>query len=267
MHRSIKPAAGALLLSLILVACGGGGGDDSGSSTTTAAASSAAASSKAASSTAAATSSVSAAVSTTDWTFNDSAYAAADTALFAATYSSTGDNSIKALLVDGTLSAGDLSTALLNGSGQVSYDGLLFNSTAASVIRYRPTGNSSCANCWNTNGSFYTSNTTLLPAVGGDLNTNGNVRTYIAIPVTAGKAFTVTVNYKQTSTTATAGKIALAGSDNKLLVAKDCFASGTVDSITYSGAANHAYTHIKIFYGREGASGGGVNITSMQRVQ
>ncbi|NSL53534.1 hypothetical protein [Uliginosibacterium aquaticum] len=65
MHRSIKPAAGALLLSLILVACGGGGGDDSGSSTTTPAASSAAASSKAASSAATATSSTAAATSST----------------------------------------------------------------------------------------------------------------------------------------------------------------------------------------------------------
>jgi hypothetical protein len=96
------------------------------------------------------------------------------------------------------------------------------------------------------------------------------VRTYISIPVETNKAFTITLNYKQTSATATVGKIALVGSDNKVLVVKDASntsAAATGDSLTLSVPEGHNYTAIKIFYGREGITSGGVNITSMSRAQ
>lgn len=190
---------------------------------------------------------------TKNWGFDSAAYALADTTLFAAAYSATVDNNIKAT------------------SGDVSVDGLTFNSTAANVIRYRPAGsasNASASPLWNTNGSFFTANSVLMPAVAGDVDTT-KVRTYIAVPVTAGTAFTITMDYKQTGSGATAAKVALMGSDNKVLVAKDASfsAAGTGDTITLSVPAGHAYTSIKILYGREGITTGGINITNIQRVQ
>jgi archaellum component FlaF (FlaF/FlaG flagellin family) len=190
---------------------------------------------------------------TKDWAFDSAAYATADTALFAAAYTAAGDNGIK-----------------ITG-GDVAVDGLIFNSTAASVIRYRPAGstnNATATAVWNTNGAFFSNNTTLIPVVGSDLPTN--VRTYIAIPVTSGTAFTITLNYKQTSTTAATGKIALVGSDGKVLAVKDAHkdtAAATGDTLTVTVPAGHTQTSVKIIYGREAATGGGVNITSMQRVQ
>lgn len=191
---------------------------------------------------------------TKNWGFDSAAYALADTTLFAAAYNAAADNNIKAT------------------SSDVSVDGLIFNSTAVNVLRYRPAGstsNASASPLWNTNGSFFTSNSVLMPAVGGDIDTT-KLRTYIAVPVTAGTAFTITVDYKQTGSGATAAKVALVGSDNKVLAAKDASfgsAAGTGDSITISVPAGHAYTSIKILYGREGITTGGVNITNIQRVQ
>jgi hypothetical protein len=190
---------------------------------------------------------------TKDWGFDSAAYATAGTNLFAAAYDATVDNGIK-----------------ITG-GDVSVDGLVFNSTAANVIRYRPAGSASNATAtavWNTNGAFFTNNTTLIPAVAADLPTN--VRTFISIPVTSGAAFTITLNYKQTSTSATAGKMALVGSDGKVLAVKDAHkdtAAATGDTLTLTVPAGHTQTFVKVIYGREGITSGGVNITSMQRVQ
>ncbi len=200
----------------------------------------------------ASSSSSTAAVVTRSWGFNSDAYAAADTALFMASYNPVGDNGIK-----------------ITG-GEVSVDGLLFNSTATNVIRYRPAGssNNTSANAiWNTNGSFFTSNSVMVPAIGGDLV---SVRTYLAIPVASGMAFTITISYKQTSASATAGKIALAGSDNKILAFKDASistAAVTGDTISLTVPAGHSYSSVKIIYGREAVSSGGVNISAMELVQ
>ena len=190
---------------------------------------------------------------TKNWGFDSSAYAAVDTALFSATYNASADNLIK-----------------ITG-GDVLVDGLVFNSTAASVLRYRPAGSASNATAsalWNTNGSFFTSNATLIPAVGEDLP--ANVRTYIAVPVEAGKALSLTISYRQTgSATATAGKIALVGSDGKVLAFKDASyanASGG-DSITLALDASHTQTAVKIIYGRETLATGGINILSIAREQ
>lgn len=212
------------------------------------AASSVAPSSSSAASSAA--SSVASGAVTRDWAFDSAAYAAADTNLFMAAYNALTDNGIKAT------------------PAEVNVDGLWFYSSAVNVLRYRPAGSASNAGTtalWNTNGAFFTNNTTLIPAVGADLPTN--VRTYIAIPVTTGTEVTISVNYKQTSTTATAGKLALVGSDGKVLAVKDVFAATAGDSIAVTVPAGHSLTAVKIIYGRENTSGGGVNITSMQRVQ
>lgn len=189
---------------------------------------------------------------TRTWGFDSAAYAAADTSLFGATYNPAGDNSIKAT------------------GGDVLVDGLIFNS-AAGVLRYRPAGsanNASATALWNTNGAFFTNNTTLIPAVGEDLPSN--VRTYIALPVEAGRALSMTVSYRQTgNNTVTAGKFALVGSDGKVLAVKDAsFASASGgDSISINLDATHSQTTIKLIYGREGIDGGGVNILELVRQQ
>lgn len=222
------------------------------SAATSSSSSSVASSEVVSSSSASSSSSSAAAVITKVWGFDSSAYAAADTNLFMATYNPIADNGIKVT------------------GGEVAVDGLLFNSTATNVVRYRPAGsaNNTSANAiWNTNGSFFTSNAVMMPAVGGDLV---SLRTYIAIPVTSGAAFTININYKQTSASGTAGKVALAGSDNKVLVVKDASistAAATGDTISLSVPAGHNYTSVKIIYGREGISSGGVNIIAMERVQ
>ncbi|MEN0037404.1 MAG: pectinesterase family protein [Cellvibrio sp.] len=189
---------------------------------------------------------------TRSWGFDSAAYAVADTSLFGAAYNAAADNSIKAT------------------GGDVTVDGLTFNS-AANVLRYRPAGsaNNATANAfWNTNGSFFTSNAVMMPAVGESLT---SVRTYISIPVEAGKAFTVTINFRQTGSGASAAKVALAGSDNVVLVVGDAtyaVAGGTEgSSITYTADASHQLTAIKFIYGRENLGTGGVNILEMERVQ
>jgi len=198
-------------------------------------------------------SSAAAVIVTKNWGFDSAAYAVADTNLFGATYNAAADNGIKVT------------------GGDVTVDGLIFNSTAASVLRYRPAGsaNNATANAyWNTNGSFFTSNSVMMPAVGESL---ANVRTYFSIPVEAGKAFTVTVNFRQTGSGASAAKIALAGNDGVVLAVADAtFAvAGGVNgsTITYTADASHQLTSVRIFYGREGLATGGVNITQIERVQ
>lgn len=190
---------------------------------------------------------------TKTWGYDTAAFAAVETDLFSAPYSPSADNNIKA-------------------AADISVDGLHFYSTAANVLRYRPAGstnNTTTLPWWNTNGSFFTSNGVMMPAVGESLS--NNVRTYIAIPVETGKAFTITVNFKQTGTGATAAKIALAGSDNVVLAVTDAsyaMAGGeSGSSITYTANAAHQLTAVKLLYGREGLSTGGVNITQIDRVQ
>ncbi|MBE8717813.1 hypothetical protein C4F51_11520 [Cellvibrio sp. KB43] len=187
---------------------------------------------------------------TTTWGFDSAAYAAADTNLFGAAYNAVADNSIKVT------------------DGEVSVDGLTFYSTAANVLRYRPAGsvnNSSTSALWNTNGAFFSNNTTMMPNVGESLPPN--VRTYIAIPVEAGKALNITIKYSQTGSGATAGKIALVGSDGTVLAAKDAsFAVASEgDSISLDLDATHSQSAIKIIYGREGLSTGGINIQEISR--
>lgn len=190
---------------------------------------------------------------TRSWSFDSAAYATADTNLFAAAYNAAADNGIKVT------------------GGEVTVDGLVFYSTSASVLRYRPAGSANNATLtaqWNTNGSFFTNNTTLIPAVGEDLPSN--VRTYISVPVEAGKALNLTIDYRQTgANTVTAGKIGLVGSDGKVLAVKDAsYASASAgDFITLTLDASHTQTAVKIIYGRESLSSGGINILEMARVQ
>ena len=207
------------------------------------------------------------------WGFNDANYLAADTSLFTATYGATIDNNVKVTNTNpGGLTATPLSDDMLTGNGQVSVDGLLFNTTASSVtMRYRTAtnaSNTSGASLWNTTGSFYSASATVLPAVGATVNSaGGNVRSYLAVPVTSGTAFTLSVTYKQTSAGQTLGKVALIGSDNVILAAQAADYAQAGSTITYSGLAGHSLTSVRIFYSRDGAGGGGMNISQIVRTQ
>ncbi|WP_152600192.1 pectinesterase family protein [Cellvibrio mixtus] len=198
-------------------------------------------------------SSSAAATLTKTWGFDSAAYATADTSLFGAAYSASADNGIKVT------------------GGDITVDGLVFNSTAANVLRYRAAGsanNATATAVWNTNGSFFTNNATLIPAVGEDLPSN--VRTYIAVPVESGKALALSISYRQTgANTVTAGKFALVGSDGKVLAVKDAsYANASAgDSITLTLDASHSQTAVKLIYGREGLASGGVNILEIVRNQ
>ncbi|PLK49342.1 hypothetical protein [Uliginosibacterium sp. TH139] len=180
MHRSIKPAAGALLLSLILVACGGGGGDDSGSSTTTAAASSAAASSKAASSTAAATSSTAAATSSTATaTSSTAASVAAGVPINAYSATNAPDNSAAITLSNATAASFTVSGANFanNGAGEETVD----TSAAAATNWAKYTGAFDAS-------STYPKSVTFVARVKGAAATYKGMDLEIAVPDTAAGA-------------------------------------------------------------------------------
>lgn len=189
------------------------------------------------------------------WGYDSAAFATANTNLFGAAYTAVGDNGIKA-------------------SADITVDGLHYYSTAANVMRYRPAGSTNNVTSlpwWNTNGSFFTNNTTLIPAVGDDAPSN--VRAYIAIAVEAGKAVTLSVDFKQTGSTATAGTVAFIGgaTPGKILSVGDAsFAAAGGDagsSMTLTLDATHSLTEVRFIYGREGLSTGGVNITQIERIQ
>ena len=182
------------------------------------------------------------------WGYDIAAYQEVDTDLFESAFDiEASDNRIKAMADVGDLPA-----------PAVEVDGLRFYSRSAGVLRFRV-----AIPAWNTNGSFFTNNATLLPAVGEDLPTN--VRTYIDVPVVSGEAVDISISYSQTSSGITAGKLAFVGSDNKLLAAQDADFERVGQTLSYSLAEGHSLTHVRIIYGREGSTSGGVNITEIKR--
>lgn len=287
-RNSMKVALAATLMgSLLLVACGGD--DDNGVVTPTAVPTTAPTTAPTATATAipttvaatptptdvaatptpttvAATPTSAPGATTKTWGFDQAAFSTADTSLFTATFSATADNSVKALAAD--------NVAVLAGTSEVTVDGIKFNASALGVIRYRPTGmssNASGSDWLNTNGAFFSNNTTLIPAAGEALPTN--VRAYFGVPVATGSVFTISMTYRQTSGTATAGKLALVcNTDGKVLAVADASTTaGAYDAdkvLTYTApAASHGCTVIRAIYGRETLSTGGVNIKQIVRTQ
>lgn len=183
--------------------------------------------------------------------------------MFASAYTASGDNGIAAIVTT--------KEEVAAGTGAVSADGLLFISSSTSVLRYRPVGSANNATgtsgIWNTNGSFFTANTPVLTGVaaGTDITTLGNMRAWMAVPVTASTPFTVSVTYKPTNTTA--GAIALLDDTNKILAVQNTGTAQAEGTISYTGTSGHAIKQVRVFYSRDGATGGGVNITAISRNQ
>ncbi|MEC5384720.1 hypothetical protein VVD49_03240 [Uliginosibacterium sp. H3] len=269
---SAAASACALALSLLVTACGGGD-DPAPSPTPTPTPTPTPAPTPTPSSSSSSASSV--AVVTTTWGFNDANYASAS-GLFSAAYNaastSAAENNI-AQIEPQTGTTTELAAAVAAGTSAKSVDGLLFESSAASVLRYRtPTfvpssGSPPTTSLWNTNGSFFTANTPVIAtaALGTDVTTLGNMRTWLGVPVTAGRAFTVSVTFKPTN--ATAGQVALLGSNNTILAMVNTGTAQAEQTLSYSGAASHAFTNVRVFYSREGVSSGGINISAISRVQ
>lgn len=129
-------------------------------------------------------------------------------------------------------------------------DNLLVFLNDGTALRFR--GNS---NLWNLNGYSWDGANNLVPAIGEAAPV---LRAYIGIPVDSGREVTLSVTYKQTSSSVASGKIVLIGSDNTVLATKDALAGTEV--LEYTAPGGHALTHIKIIYSREGAGGGGIDI-------
>lgn len=170
------------------------------------------------------------------WGFNPLAYQAEEN-FFAAEFTDGGNNNI----------------VVSDDAREV--DGLLIFLSNGTALRYR--GND---NRWNFNGhSWSGGSSVMVPAVGEDAP---ELRAYVGIPVDSGRAFTLSLDYQQSSGSgADSGKIVLIGSDNKVLAVKDAL-SGS-DSITFEAGADHTLSHVKIAYSREGAGGGGIHINNV----
>lgn len=233
-----------------------GGTPNPGSSSSSSSVSSSSSSSSSVSSSSSSSSSVPVVVDTRTWGFDSAVYADAGTALFSAAYDAAGTNNIRQL------------------ASPAMFDGLyFFNSSTSAVMRYREAGNSSNNEgvaVWNTNGSFFSNNTTIVPDVGQPTPTN--VRAYIGVPVEPGVAVTITVSFRQTGDGATAAKVALVsdGTASEILAAEDASYAAAGDSSGSSVSAylpaGHTHSEVRILYGREGLTTGGVNITSIERV-
>lgn len=170
------------------------------------------------------------------WGFNPLAYQAEEN-FFSAEFTDGGNNNI----------------VVSDDAREV--DGLLVFLSNGTALRYR--GND---NRWNFNGhSWSGGSSVMVPVVGEDAP---ELRAYVGIPVDPGRAFTLSLDYQQSSGSgADSGKIVLIGSDNKVLAVKDAL-SGS-DSITFEAGADHTLSHVKIAYSREGAGGGGVHINNV----
>ncbi len=165
------------------------------------------------------------------WGFNPIAYQAV-AGFFTAAYDASGTNTVT------------------NSETVHEIDNLLVFLNDGTALRFR--GNS---NLWNLNGYSWDGANNLVPAIG---EAAPALRAYIGIPVDSGREVTLSVTYKQTSSSVASGKIVLIGSDNAVLATKDALAGTEV--LEYTAPEGHALTHIKIIYSREGAGGGGIDI-------
>ena len=165
------------------------------------------------------------------WGFNPVAYQAV-TDFFTAAYDASGTNTVT------------------NSEAVHEVDNLLVFLNDGTALRFR--GNS---NVWNFNGYSWDGANNVVPAIG---EAAPALRAYIGIPVDSGREVTLSITYKQTSSSVANGKIVLIGSDNTILATKD--ALGGTEVLEYIAPEGHTLTHIKIIYSREGAGGGGIDI-------
>lgn len=148
------------------------------------------------------------------------------------------------------------------GSEAASADGLnFFQSASAGPLRFRTTVAEGVTSYqWNFNGSSFNSNATLLTSVGASAPTN--IRNYIGVPVSSGQAFTLEVTYRQTGSP-TAGKIALISNSGIVLHAVDAFANTEPATLSFTQAAGHSLSEVRILYSRENTTTGGLDLNGI----
>ncbi|WP_323813465.1 hypothetical protein [Cellvibrio sp. NN19] len=158
------------------------------------------------------------------------------------------------------LSNPDVSTtnnAVIQSSTAHSVNGLNFFHNATGSLRHRGGSNLE----WNFNGTGFASGDPVA-TVGAAADA---MRAYIGVPVDAGRAVTITVVHRNsTSAGNPLGSIVFVGSDGNVLAKFDANL-GTATTTTFSLPAGHAQTEVQFLFSREGGGAGGMHVTSIDK--
>lgn len=141
-------------------------------------------------------------------------------------------------------------------------DGLNIFLNNGSALRYRFDSNT-----WNYNGNSFRSSDSRVPAVGEVVP---ELRAYVGVPVVEARAATITFTLKQTGSVQI-GKAAVVDQDNKVLSVIDLPQIPTVPenpaaanvAFPVTLAEGHSTTELRLFYSREGASSGGMDLIKL----
>lgn len=158
------------------------------------------------------------------------------------------------------LSNPDVSTtnnAVIQSSTARSVNGLNFFHNATGSLRHRGGSNLE----WNFNGTGFASGDPVA-TVGAAAE---EMRAYIGVPVDAGRAVTITVVHRNSTSAGTElGSIVFVGSDENVLAKYDAKV-GTATTTTFSLPAGHTQTEVKFLFSREGGGAGGMHVTSIDK--
>ncbi|AQT61270.1 fibronectin type III domain-containing protein [Cellvibrio sp. PSBB023] len=153
--------------------------------------------------------------------------------------------------------ASTTNNAVIQSSTAHSVNGLNFFHSATGTLRHRGGSNLE----WNFNGTGFASGDPVA-AVGAAAE---EMRAYIGVPVDAGRAVTITVVHRNSTSAGTAlGSIVFVGSDENVLAKYDAKV-GTATTTTFSLPAGHTQTEVKFLFSREGGGAGGMHVTSIDK--
>lgn len=141
-------------------------------------------------------------------------------------------------------------------------DGLNIFLNNGTALRYRFD-----TNAWNYNGNSFRSGDSRVPAMGEVV---AELRAYVGVPVIQARAATITFTVKQTGSGQT-GIAAIVDQDNQLVsttalpyiapVPENPDAANVVIPVML--ADGHTTSELRLFYSREGAGGGGMDLTKL----
>lgn len=155
-----------------------------------------------------------------------------------------------------SLAPGTANNPITQSAIAYSINGLSFFHDTTGTLRHRGGANLE----WNFNGSGWASGNPVT-AVGEDAAAQ---RAYISVPVEAGRAVTLTVVHRNSSSGLSGPEsIVFVGSDGKILH-KSTASSNVATTTTFSLLAGHVQTEVKILFSREGGAGG-MHVTSIDK--
>lgn len=147
--------------------------------------------------------------------------------------------------------------AIIQSTTAHSLNGLNFFHNATGTLRHRGGANLE----WNFNGTGFASGDPVA-AVGVAADA---MRAYIGVPVDAGRAVTITVVHRNSTTAGNPlGSIVFVGSDGNVLAKYDAKV-GTATTTVFSLSAGHTQTEVKFLFSREGGGAGGMHVTSIDK--